>query len=231
MKIFIDPGHGGSDPGAVGINGTRESDVALKIGTELKNLLKTHGFAVRMSRETDIDVSLTRRTELANKFEADLFISIHCNGFTNPTACGSEVYSFPGNAEAQRLSRILLWHICNGLGTISRGTKKENFAVLRMSRMPAVLVETAFITNPDEEKMMMKDSFFKKAAYAMAKGICEFCGVDANFSSQIGEHWAKAYLDNLVKKGYIESPNLWEQFEETPTIAMILALADKITGK
>ena len=231
MKIFIDPGHGGSDPGAVGMNGTRESDVVLKIGTELKNLLKSYGFAVRMSRETDIDVSLTGRTELANKFEADLFISIHCNGFTNPTACGSEVYSFPGNAEAQRLSEILLWHICNGLGTISRGTKKENFAVLRMSKMPAVLAETAFITNPDEEKMMREADFSKKAAYAMAKGICEFCGVSIKAETEKNEHWGRVYLDNLIKKGYIESPGLWECFDEYPTNAMILALADKITGK
>ncbi len=230
MKIFIDPGHGGSDPGAVGMNGTRESDVALRIGTELRDLLKSCGFAVRMSRETDIDVSLTGRTELANKYGADIFVSIHCNGFTNPAACGSEVYSFPGNAEAQKLSEILLWHICNGLGTNSRGVKKENFAVLRMSKMPAVLVETAFITNPDEEKMMSEGDFFKKAACAMAKGICEFCGVNADFPTEVKEHWAKTYLDSLIRKGYIESPNLWKRFEEPPTIAMILALADKITG-
>lgn len=233
MKIFIDPGHGGSDPGAVGINGTRESDVVLKVGLKLKEILINNGFTVRMSRETDEYVSLTKRAELANKTAADLFISIHCNGFTNPDAKGSEVYSYPGNAQAEKLAGILLWHICNGIGTANRGTRKENFAVLRLSKMPAVLVETAFITNPDEEKMMCGGGFAEKAAYALAKGICEFCGVTLSTAETEGEnfeHWGSIHLENLLKKGYIKNPELWKDFDKSPTAAMVLALADKITG-
>lgn len=227
MKIFIDPGHGGNDPGAIGAAGTRESNVVLGAGLELEKILKSAGFETAMSRRTDMEISLANRAELANSTEADLFISIHCNGFTNSGARGTEVYSYMGNSEGEKLSKTVLECLCDELGTLNRGTKKENFAVLRLTKMPAILIETAFITNPEEEQMMLEEGFSERAAKAIAEGVFKYLGIMNPLENT--EHWGKQYLDSLIKKGYINTPELWAEFEESPTNAMILALIDKIT--
>lgn len=227
MKIYIDPGHGGSDPGAVGINGTRECDVVLKTGKALAERLLSYGFETEMTRDTDKSLSLAARAESANRAGADLFISIHCNGFSNSNASGTEVYSYPGNAEGERLAGILLEEICDTFATKKRGVKKENFAVLRLSKMPAVLIETAFITNPEEERMMNSPDFAEKMADAIADGICDYAGVNRKEKAS-QPHWGKEYLDKLAEKGYINNRELWEQFDASPTNAMVLALFSKI---
>ncbi|MDP4117967.1 MAG: N-acetylmuramoyl-L-alanine amidase [Bacillota bacterium] len=225
MKIFIDPGHGGSDTGAVGIKGTKESDIVLKVGLALKSILENMGITVEMTRNTDEKVTLASRTEAANKAGADLYISIHCNGSAASGAHGTEVYSYPGNTNGEILAKKVLEHICNDIGTTSRGAKQENFAVLRLSDMPAILVESAFITNADEEKMMLETGFNIKMANAIAKGISSYTGISM---PGVGEHWGEPYLKSLIKKGYISDEAAWSNFDGCPTIAMLLALADKI---
>ena len=227
MKIFIDPGHGGNDPGAIGARGTRESDVVLMAGLALKKIFEEAGQEVVMSRKSDTGVSLASRAELANAAEADLFISIHCNGFTNTGAKGTEVYSYMGDEQGEGLSKTVLTEICGALGTLNRGAKKENFAVLRLTNMTSILIETAFITNSAEESMMMEDGFDEKLANAIAKGV--FSHFNIPFQKQTPEHWGKKHLENLVSKGIINSPEMWSDFEKSPTNAMIMALIDKIT--
>ncbi len=229
MKIFIDPGHGGNDPGAIGIKGTKESDVVLQIAVKLKGILEKMGISVAMSRNSDAAVSLSKRAEMANKFGADIYISLHCNGFVNRNACGSEIYSYPGNSKSVALAGKILAALCDKLGTVNRGAKQENFAVLRLTDMPAVLLETAFITNEDDENMMLSSGFPESAAEAVAEGISLYSGISLPVKEENKPHWGKEYLDNLVKKGYINSPELWENTEGIVTKAMVLALVDKIT--
>lgn len=225
MKIFIDPGHGGKDPGAIGIKGTRECDVVLGIALELRKLLEKAGVETVLSRESDKTLSLSERAGLANESRADLFISIHCNGFTNSGAKGTEVFAYNGDGKGVKLAGNILEEVCAELGTVNRGVKTENFAVLRLTAMTAVLIETAFITNAAEEEMMREAGFAAKMAGAVAKGIYKYGGISVNKA----EHWGETHLKSLQEKGYINSPELWRDFEGVPTNAMVLALADKIT--
>lgn len=224
MKIFIDPGHGGNDPGAIGAKGTKESNVVLDAALALKNVLEKAGIETELSRNIDKTMSLASRAEKANRAKVDLFVSIHCNGFANSNANGTEVFSYPGDAEGAKLSKMILDNLCENLKTASRGTKTENFAVLRLTEMPAVLIETAFITNPTEESLMLEEGFSDKFAEAVAKGIFEYLGYD-----NTNEHWGKQHLESLMGKGYINSPETWRSFDDSPTNAMVLALVDKIT--
>lgn len=227
MKIFIDPGHGGNDPGAVGINGTYESNVVLGIALELGKILENRGFQTEFSRTENETVSLSERAEMANKTDADLLISIHCNGFINSAASGVEVYSFPGNTKGGQLAKILSEKISAKFALKNRGAKTENFAVLRLSKMPAVLIETAFITNAAEEDLMNSPGFSREMANTIAESVADYFGI--NPTNDTAPHWAKTHLDNLVRKGYINSPDQWSKYEEKVSIAMVLALIDKIT--
>ncbi|MBQ3054268.1 MAG: N-acetylmuramoyl-L-alanine amidase [Clostridia bacterium] len=227
MIIFIDPGHGGNDPGAIGICGTRECDVVLKIGLILRNLLEKAGCRVIMSREEDKTVSLSSRADMANRANADFFISIHCNGFANASARGTESYSYPGNNIGEKVAEKITEEISGEFNIPNRGAKKENFAVLRLSKMPAVLVETAFITNQEEEKIMLEPGFSEKIADCICNAISGHFGIPKVLPK--ADHWGKKHLDSLIKKGYIQNADLWQEFEKSPTIAMILAITDKIT--
>ncbi len=160
-KIFIDPGHGGSDPGASG-NGLDEKNVVLSISKKIGNILVSKGFEVRFSRSTDIAVSLSDRSAQANAWGADLFVSIHCNSATASSANGTECYTHPTvNSSTKLLSKNMASALANRLGLTNRGHKEANFAVLRLSNMPSILIETAFINNSgDANKLKTREDEF-----------------------------------------------------------------------
>lgn len=164
-KIFIDAGHGGSDPGALG-NGLKEKDIVLSIAQKLTDLFKAKGIQVSNSRYTDTSVGLAERAEMANNWGADLFISIHANALDGSgSAYGTECYTYPNStAENKRLSADICSSISSNLGTYNRGHREADFAVLRLTKMPAVLIETAFIDNAqDAYKLQNKQDEFASA--------------------------------------------------------------------
>ena len=176
MLIAIDPGHGGSDPGAVGPAGTKEKEHTLAISLYLRNLLAQAGHGVVLTRDTDCDVAapdatageeLQARVDIANQAGADMFISVHINAAVNPAAQGGETWYYQTGRE---LARCLQAQISR-LGLRDRGIKQANFYVLRQTDMPAVLVELGFITNPAEEALISSDPFRLQAAAAIADGI------------------------------------------------------------
>lgn len=153
-KVFIDPGHGGSDPGAVG-HGLKESEIVLNIAKKLGSLLTSTGIAVKYSRESDVYVDLAERARLANEWGADLFVSVHTNAF-NGSSYGTECYMHPDDTlETKQLSTNVANTISSKLGLYNRGHKEADFAVLRLSKMPAILIETAFIDN-EKEAIILK---------------------------------------------------------------------------
>ena len=174
MKIFLDAGHssGGGDTGAEGFN-LREQDITFGIVMLLAKKLSDVGFDIMVSREnagdvfgTNASTSLSKRTSLANTWGADVFISIHCNASTNNTANGTEVYTFNTSSKALPLAKKIQSKIVEILGTTDRGTKTANFAVLRETSMPAVLVETAFISNKsDSDKLKTRQADFADAIF------------------------------------------------------------------
>ena len=187
-KITIDPGHGGSDSGAIGPTGVMEKSVTLRVAQELRRLLVAEGATVYMTRETDTEVSpkgadasdieeLQARCDIPNQNGSDIFVSIHMDSFTNGAAKGTTGYYYSlGSKRSRELADKIRSGVIDQLGTQSRGTQSCNFYVVKHTDMPATLVEVAFISNPSEERLMNSEAGIKKAAQGIADGIADFFG-------------------------------------------------------
>jgi len=147
-RITIDAGHGGSDPGAIGF-GYHEADITLDISLRLRDLLNADSgrWQVQMTRSTDSTVSLEARVNMANNWPAERFVSIHCNSFSDPSANGTETYSYSSSGTAASLRNVIQDEMIDAWGLRDRGVKTADFYVLRETTMPATLSETGFITN------------------------------------------------------------------------------------
>lgn len=175
--VCLDPGHGGSDPGAVGPTGLREKDVNLAIALQTAELLQAAGMEVMMTREGDYYVDLYTRAAMANDSGAAIFVSIHSNAaLNNPAANGTSTYTYDSWQKEERayLSELLQEELVNALGLRNVGIFRENFAVLRSTQMPAALVEVAFISNPAEEQRLANQDFQNQAAGALLQAITRY---------------------------------------------------------
>lgn len=173
-KVFIDAGHGGSDSGAVGVKNSKEKDITLSVAKKVEELLKKQGIDVRLSRDTDKYISLSERSKMANEWGADCFVSIHCNAFNN-IAKGLEVFSL--NSNTSDLAKYVLEGILNeNAYTLNRGVKFANFYVLKNTKMRACLVETGFIDNTDDYKILIEKQ--DEISLGIAKGICKYLKID-----------------------------------------------------
>ena len=183
-KIVLDPGHGGSDSGAVGPHGLREKDATLAISQNVANILRNSGAIVTMTRDTDVDVygpmasdrnELQARVDVGNRDASNqIFVSIHCNAFTSPSAHGTGTYYFAESFRGQLLAESINDAIVADTGLADRGPQTARFYVLRNSNMPAVLIETAFISNYQEEALLGDVDFQYKIALAICKGIGQY---------------------------------------------------------
>lgn len=156
-KILIDPGHGEHDPGAIGRH-SKEKDNVLKVAKRLKTLLESHGHTVRLSRSTDVFLTLSDRAKMANNWGADFFVSLHNNAATS-NASGFETFIHNGPVQSKTLEFQNAIHnaIISGVGIQDRGKKRANFAVLRETKMPAVLIEYVFISNSNDERILIDE--------------------------------------------------------------------------
>ena len=182
MKIFIDPGHGGTDPGAVG-NGVIEEYVNLNVSLELARLLRNAGYSVMLYRTTsdenvlsDKNADLRNRAAMANNWGADYFISIHTNSSERPAAQGVEAYVYRLGGTSQRLAQSIVDAVSDELGSVNRGVMQANFAVLRRTNMPAVLVELGYLTNQTEALNLNSPAWQKAVAKAIFNGIVSYVG-------------------------------------------------------
>ncbi|NLK00379.1 MAG: SH3 domain-containing protein [Clostridia bacterium] len=188
--IVIDPGHGSvqpggwSDPGAVGHSGLYERDVVTEIAKVTGDNLLSQGASVIYTRTWDTAAGLTDRADIANRYGADIFVSIHCNASTSPLLSGTSTYfyapsSLPPGAreERRRLASLVQDELLRSLGRRNLGIREDNFAVLRNTKMPSILVETAFISNPEEERLLGSKSFQEKAGKAIARGVQRYFGL------------------------------------------------------
>ena len=173
-KIFLDPGHGGNDPGAVGKK-SKEKDNVLKVAKKLKTLLEGYGHTVRLSRSTDKFISLSERARKANSWGADYFISLH-NNAASSTATGFETFIYSGSVsdKTKHLQSAVHNAIAKSIGIRDRGKKRANFAVIRETKMPAVLIEYAFISNTGDESILINQ--VNKLANLTADGIVDIAG-------------------------------------------------------
>lgn len=176
-KIFIDAGHGGPDPGAVG-NGVIEEYVNLNVARYLAEDLRNAGYEVMEYRTTQNEnvldnknADLTNRAQMANRWGADYFVSIHTNSSINPSAQGAEAYVYRLGGPAEALGASILESISDRFGSVNRGVMAANFAVLRRTRMPAVLVELGYLSNPTEALNLNSPAWQRAVAEAIAVGI------------------------------------------------------------
>lgn len=183
MILCLDAGHAGYsetgqyDCGAVGPNGLQEADITLLICKKIRRIAEADGHIVIMTRvDEDGMYELTPRASLANYMNADLFVSIHCNAFDDPDAHGTETFC-TGNSEKGTTLANCIHKQMLGLGLADRGVKQADFTVLTLTEMPAVLVETAFISNPLEEKMLATDEFQTACACAIYRGIQNYINI------------------------------------------------------
>ena len=179
LTVVVDPGHGGERPGAVYPNAEGvdiiERDLTLAISLKLRDRLEEAGYNVVMTRETDIDVDLYERAEIANAVNADLFVSVHCNASgTVPTYQGIYTYYFPGSGRGEKLARTIQPPLCAITGAIDRGVSKANFVVLRETEMCAVLVETGFMSNVEELTRLCDPAYQEKVAWGIAEGVIQY---------------------------------------------------------
>ena len=187
-RIAIDPGHGGSDSGAIGPTGIMEKSVTMRVSRELKRLLEAEGAQVVLTRTGDTEVSekgaaatsveeLQARCDVANQANADIFLSIHADAFTNREVKGTTAYYYEkGTKQSRLLADSVRTALIDSIGTVDRGTQTCNFYVVKHTDMPAILVEISFISNPDEEKMMNSEAGVKKIARGIADGIADYFG-------------------------------------------------------
>ena len=170
MRIVINPGHGGNDCGAVGY-GLKESDIAYCIGARVESYLRRFNFATKLFQYD----GLQEICDTSNNFDADIFVSIHCNAF-NGAARGTETYYFYNSATGNRLANSIHLQILKTFPELTdRGIKEAGYYVLANTNCPAVLVETAFIDN-QRDNLLLKNRT-EEFAVAIAKGILSFAGI------------------------------------------------------
>ena len=217
--VMLDPGHGGIDTGAIGPNGSKEKHVVLAIAKSVRTILRNNGIDARLTRGDDTFIPLYDRVEIAHQHGADLFMSIHADGFTNPSAAGASVFALSNRGASSAMAKYLSErenaadekagkkaqdkdhllqqvlfdlvqtdtiknsltlgsHILKKIKPVhrlhSRGTEQAAFVVLKSPSIPSVLVETSFITNPAEEKLLGTTAFRQKIANAIASGVISY---------------------------------------------------------
>ncbi len=173
ISVIIDPGHGGKDPGAIGIGGLQEKDVILPISIRVAQILQQNGVQAVLTRNSDFFVSLQGRVDLAEQRNADLFVSIHANsvGLSRPDVSGLEVYYYSSGAN---LAQTVRSSILSSVNVRDRGVRKARFYVLRKSSMPAILVETGYVTGREDAAKLASPQYREQMAQGIANGILSY---------------------------------------------------------
>jgi N-acetylmuramoyl-L-alanine amidase len=169
IVVVIDPGHGGKDPGAIGIGGLREKDVILPISLQLAAILQQQGIQVVMTRSDDRFISLEGRVQMARQTRASLFVSIHANsaGRSRPDVNGVETYYY----SSERFAQTIHYSILQSLSTRNRGVRRARFYVLRNNSIPSVLVEVGYMTGAEDARKLASPAYQRQMAEAIARGI------------------------------------------------------------
>ena len=173
--IVIDPGHGGPDVGATR-NGVYEKDIVLSVSKQLGRILQQMGYAVIYTRTEDIDLDLEPRVQIAENARASAFVSIHVNSLSASASQvnGVETYHAPGASLGKSLAEFVHEQIIASTGATDRGVRSARFHVIAKTSMPAILVETGFITNPSESAKLVNSAYQERLAEAIARGMDQF---------------------------------------------------------
>ncbi|MCS7458730.1 N-acetylmuramoyl-L-alanine amidase [Paenibacillus doosanensis] len=245
-KIVVDAGHGGSDPGAVGVNGLYEKTVNLDIARKLKDFLTQQGYEVAMSRTDDTYVSLKDRVDFTNAQHADLFVSVHANSYFDPASRGAMVLyydsaypqaDYPASPqmaaltpESRKLAQSVLDKFVETTGTSSLGLMESSVYVVRMGTIPSILVETAFLSNAQDADLLASDKARTQMAKAIALGIENYMPLDGKSAvfTDIRGHWASEPIARLQQLGIIDGVGSQFQPDRELTRAEWVTLLDRV---
>lgn len=189
VMVAIDPGHGGIDPGKVGVDGALEKDVNLSISYKLRDCLIAEGYEVVMTREdgdglyADDDVNkkaadLKKRCEIIGDAAADITVSIHQNSYTDPDVSGAQVFYYKHSAQGEKLAAILQEELREKLDADNRRVSKanDNYYMLIHTPCPTVIVECGFLSCPAEEAKLIDEAYQQQIAEALTAGLNEYFG-------------------------------------------------------
>lgn len=223
IKIVIDPGHGGTDSGAVGINGLYEKTVNLDISAKLKKLLVERGYEAIMSREDDSFLTLQERVEFTNQQQADLFVSIHANAMPgNSKTRGAMILyhdnryqqeDYPASPEMTELTpqsrdfaRVVLDHFVDSTGMENRGLVQSAVYVVRMGTIPSLLVETGFLTNRQDAALLADEEVRTGMAQAIEQGIEAYMppNTQSEVFTDMRVHWARDAVLRLKSQAIVD---------------------------
>lgn len=175
LKLVVDAGHGGKDPGASG-NSVIEKEVTLDVAQRLEAKLENNGATVLMTRDSDVYPTLSDRVNFANSQHADSFVSVHVNTSSSSSASGTETYwnSLYFGAQSEALAYSIQNQLYQNIGTVNRGVKQADFYVIKNTQMPSVLVELAFLSNLSDAKKLADPVYRDRAAQGILQGILNY---------------------------------------------------------
>lgn len=216
IKIMLDPGHGGHDPGAVA-NGLREKDLTLIIVKHIGRMLSEYeNVEVHYTRTDDRFLGLSERAAIANKAKVDFFLSVHINASGSGKGTGFESFIYNGSVSSQTvaLQNVIHTEIVKAINVLDRGKKRANYAVLRETNMSALLTENLFIDNTSDAAKLKSEQFLQQIAYGHVQGIVKAFGLKKKggqvavpkntAKDDITGHWAEESIRKAIKAGIIK---------------------------
>ncbi|MGM9988140.1 MAG: N-acetylmuramoyl-L-alanine amidase [Bacillaceae bacterium] len=223
VLVFLDPGHGGSDSGAVGrLNGQTyyEKDINLAVVKYAEAYLQANydvtESEIIKSRIGDEDKSLSHRTTNANSRNAKIFISVHSNSYLSSSANGFESYRYPAsdaaNKKLQHVVHTKVFGVCKKFGiTKARGQKEQNLYVLRETKMPAVLIELGFVSNPNELAILLNTNFQKEVGKAIGIAAAEYLNLKPK---PVANDIYRVIVDGTQVGAYAKVENILKEVEK-----------------
>lgn len=180
IVIVIDPGHGGEDPGKVGVNDALEKDINLQIAQKLKDLLETEGIKIVMTREDDEvpkdnKEDLQERVNLINETKPNIVVCIHQNSFSDSGVKGAQVFYYTGSEDSEKAAQILQTEFKTMDGNNTREIKaNDSYFLLKKTEVPAVIVECGFLSNYEEAEKLVTEEYQDQIATAICTGIIKW---------------------------------------------------------
>ena len=178
--IVIDPGHGGNDPGKVGVNGALEKDINLQIGKKVKQKLEDRGFSVVMTREDDEITEgkladMKRRVALIEEINPIFVVSIHQNSYTDASVRGAQVFYYTESEEGREAAEIIQQELWEMNPNDTRNVKaNSDFYLLKKTNVPTIIVECGFLSNPEEAESLLLNEYQEEMSMAICTGIIKY---------------------------------------------------------
>jgi len=205
--VVIDAGHGGFDRGGIPGQRVPESMMNLDVAQRLKAILQAYGYRVVMTRDSDVFIPLGTRVAIANSYRDAIFVCIHFNATPRRAANGIETYFY--SSQSLSLASAIHYYVAGGAPTPNRGVRRRGFYVLRNTRIPSVLVECGFLTNPTEAQYAQNVAYRQKLAEEIGRGVRERSLVaSTSASNRLAANTATVPLQPFIDQTHYRDPDL-----------------------